>query len=1640
VASYIGNKLQAGEFKKLDSIESSFDGSTTTFNLSFNGTSVIVGDVTNITVSLNGVIQEPTEAYTLATGGSQIVFSTAPASGSDCFITQIGSVGGTATPSDDSVSTVKIQDGAIHTAKVADNAVTSGKLHTAVTADIDSKAPKNEPTFTGDYVKIPVGGTGDRPTATAGYLRFNTDEATIEQYDGSNWNLFPKAALITSLSYSGSVTAVDPAGGETVTISGANFEAGVNVKFGNTLASAVTRNSSTSLTVTTPALTAGDYDVQVINGNGIVTQLINGLSVNANPAWSSPAAGSLGNILNDQLMTNITLVAAEDDSGTITYTVTSGALPNGVSISNDTIQGTPTGYSASTAANFTITATDDENQTATRSFTLTVIVNFYEYEVANSLRFDLADASNLTWTPSGTATDSRKWTFSCWVKGHYNNGNSYGYIFSAGTIGNLSSAPRSNYYLHSNGRFAVNENTSGGTWYQLETYNELWRDPNAWYHIVYVFDSAQATDSNRQKLYINGQQQNLNESGGGSYVPQNSTSPVNTNTLHMIGANAPNQGAPFYGYITEFNFVDGQALAPTDFAETKEDVWVPKAYTGTYGNNGFYLPMTHDDTVEGFSTNLWSPNSTSQSDPTRNGNYFGGVGFSPDFTWIKCRGTGYGHALFDKIRGPHSRLQTTSSPEAASLTYGKTFEDDGMTFGVDYGQNSPETEPYVQWSWDMGDWSGPNLISNGVFTDGDYTGWTVTQGSWSASADGLTGPDGDGKIGQDITTVVGEKYFILVRALHIAGNFWVRAYDGSTVIAGGAYGGNPKQIEFTATSTTTRINFETNGTNEWYVHNVEVRKANTDGSKAAIVKANPTYGQSMVSYIGSATASTIGHGLNSAPEIIIAKNTETSGEHWNVYTAVIGAAKFLELSSNVAEQTATNRWNDTAPTSSVFTVGVAGTTNGNSDRIVAYCFHSVSGYSKMGSYSGTNSTNNTITGLGFRPAWLMVKSVDSSSNWEILDTTRGPGYASSGIERLAANLDDGGQTGYLYADINDDGFTVGNSGIPQLINASSNTYIYMAFADKRSLAFWKDASGNANHFTPRNINRTDLIPESPTNNFAVLNRITESRVSTTSKVAQGSLKTINSSTTSDKNYHLSSMRVSSGKWYVEYYGTSGYAMGGVTYFDSSRWVNQNGSGGISYFGSQDEDYAYFGVTGEIYTNSSATSYGATYGNGDIIGIALDLDSATNTVTFYKNNVSQGAYNLPSDKRWGFGFGQDLASHYHYINFGQDSSFAGTKASQGNTDSNGNGDFYYTPPTDHLALCNANLPNNPFDLLTGEKPSDHFGAIAYSGNGSTQSITGLNFQPDLVWIKSRTGVRWHQIFDVNRGAYNFLSSDQLNEEIYDVNTLSSFNSNGFSLGTSNRVNGSSENYVAWCWKANGTPVSNTDGSITTQVSANTNAGFSIISYTGNLTAGATIGHGLNQTPDMIIFKSVAVTTGGSAAWGTWHSDLAADTTLKLNTAEPAASANDLINQTLPTSSVISLGSVKESNRTEEMICYAWHSVPGFSKIGKYYGNGSADGPFTYTGFKPAFLLVKNITTNGEYWWMIDNARDLNNPVGHMLYPNVDIAEQAPPTYTNYVDFLSNGFKIRSTPGHLNTDGNVFVYMAFAEDPFKYGNAR
>ena len=333
--------------------------------------------------------------------------------------------------------------------------------------------------------------------------------------------------------------------------------------------------------------------------------------------------------------------------------------------------------------------------------------------------------------------------------------------------------------------------------------------------------------------------------------------------------------------------------------------------------------------------------------------------------------------------------------------------------------------------------------------------------------------------------------------------------------------------------------------------------------------------------------------------------------------------------------------------------------------------------------------------------------------------------------------------------------------------------------------------------------------------------------------------------------------------------------------------------------------------------------------------------------------------------------------------------------------------------------------------TIDKPSDYFETILFTGNGSNgHAISGLDFQPDWVWLKNRNTGNTHEAFDSVRGATKTLYPDRSDEEyVNSTGSLTSFNSDGFTVGSGDGANKSGSGIASWNWKA-GTSFTNDAsstgiGSIDSAGSFNNDAGFSIVSWTGTL-ANGTVKHGLNTAPKMILIKCRGT---GSRSWVVYHDSIGNTKHLTLQETDAAATSSASFNNTSPTSSVFSLGSSNNANDNTTMIAYCFAEKQGYSKFGSYTGNGNADGPFIYMGFKPAFVIFKDTATRS--WYLMDNKRDPENVVNNRLFPDAGDGDS---TGLNVLDFLSNGIKIKTNDVSVNASGNTYTFISFAENPF------
>ena len=586
---------------------------------------------------------------------------------------------------------------------------------------------------------------------------------------------------------------------------------------------------------------------------------------------------------------------------------------------------------------------------------------------------------------------------------------------------------------------------------------------------------------------------------------------------------------------------------------------------------------------------------------------------------------------------------------------------------------------------------------------------------------------------------------------------------------------------------------------------------------------------------------------------------------------------------------------------------------------------------------------------------------------------------------------------------------------------------YLTFGNNTSTTtLGYDTSPQGNNWTTNNISLTagvtyDSMTDVPTltsatvANYAVLNPLIR-QYSAVDFASDGNLKYTVGSNGGATDTIIATMAMVSGKWYAEVY---------INAAVSSQWVGVSSNIiveglGTAGGGVRNPGYAYKVNTGNKCNNdNTGTAYAASSTTGDTIGIAMDADAGS--ITFYKNGTSLGvAFTgmTNSGNGWAFGCDSDPNGSFFW-NFGQ----------QG---------FKYTPPSGFVAL-------NTFNLSTPTIPNGatQMAATTYTGNGSTQSIVntvnGTFFQPDWVWIKKRSAAAGSGLFDVIRGAGVVLTSNttdaERNNGTGSGGDLIAFNSNGFNLGNNTTGSAADTNlsggtYVGWQWKANGTGVTNTSGTITSTVSANTTAGFSIVTYTGT-GATATVGHGLGVAPSMVITKKRS--TAGDE-WVIWHTSLTSGTFILLFTTAAQFSSSQYT--AVPSSTVLNLNTATAVNNSgSTYVSYVFAAIAGYSAFGSYTGNGSTDGPFVFLGFRPRWVLIKN-TGQANDWFVMDSSMNTYNVVGEYLFPNTSAASST----NSWIDFLSNGFKIRSTATGNNNNGIVQIYAAFAENPFKYSSAR
>ena len=1246
------------------------------------------------------------------------------------------------------------------------------------------------------------------------------------------------------------------------------------------------------------------------------------------------------------------------------------------------------------------------------------------YEIEQSLRFNDDDTAHFDRTPSSVGARAT-WTYSVWVKGSDFSGDANtllsGGNYSYGTY----------LWFRDGGHIALGRYYSGSYTFLVEA-DGFYRDPTAWYHIVCVFDSSQSTASDRVKLYVNGEQ--ITSFTTASYPSSNFETDINNDGIQWIGERGSNSDLKLHGYLAEAHLVDGTALDPTSFGEYDSNgVWRPIEVSLTGPNDGTtwsdYLtdsngafdssyPATKAfngttdaaNTARATTTNTTStfepPTDISYSSSVEVWTYYSGsvslnggsaVSVSNDQAW-RTIATGSGS------------LDTLTFTASSSTVYLGAIRIDGVVL-IDgnthqYGKNGF----YLTFD--------PSA-TNGIGHDHSGNGNNWTPNNFTTSGTGT-----------DVMSDTPTKNFPTLNPLdNLNGRYSNDPTNGNLEVSipsdSVSKRNFPGFYSTQAIPTTGKFYFEFEPSQEYTTINiVDVDEVDTISSGDHVGQSDKLSFQYFCEsgnyrFNGSTTASGLG-GFTSGN--IYGVRVDLENETFRVYENGIAGSE-LSISGYLGA--------DARIAPSVDASGSSGTVTMNfGQREFAYPpgTASATDYFNCVTYTG-NGGNLSVTGVGFQPDFVWIKNRGRTSSPHVLvDVVRGATKAlttGTGGDTTMNGTDD-------FKSFDSDGFSLGTSS-NFFVNSTNDTHVAWC---------WK-AGGAASDNTDGDI--TSSVSVNQDAGFSVVSYTSQSTKPL--NVGHGLGK--------KPDFILTKNRDATASWGGYHSGT------GAT---KSIFINTTGSGTVSadYFADTEPTTSVFTVNDSNNTHSYGTTnefiaycwtakdgvskFGTYTGNGSSTGpfiecgfkprlvIVKRTDAASN---WFMYDTIRGTNNKLYAENTGTENSEDAGSTSSNTILSLSTGFQMTSGNGSNT----NGGTYifmawaenFSADENFKSLNTANLPAP--EIKDG---SDYFNTVLWSGNGATdRDITGVGFAPDLVWAKDRSGALSHVLQDRVRGAGNtILQSNGTGSETSQGLTngyIDNFTSDGFETtsSTANQnyyFNSGSDTYVAWNWLAGGTGSSNTDGTITSTVSVNTTAGFSIVSYTGT-GAGASVGHGLGVAPSLLLFKN----RDSAENWAVWHSALDATTGehLGLNQQNAVTTNSVIFNSTAPTSTVFSVGNNGRTGSSgDDYIAYCFAEVEGYSKIGTYTGNGSSNGPFIYTGFKPAWLMVKK-NANSTDWKIYDAGREPYNVVANRIAANTSNAELD--GNAQEIDFVSNGFKFRGTNGDQNSSG-TFYYVAFASSPF------
>ena len=1236
------------------------------------------------------------------------------------------------------------------------------------------------------------------------------------------------------------------------------------------------------------------------------------------------------------------------------------------------------------------------------------------FQIDRSLRFNSGDSAHLSRTPVN-AGNRKTWTWSCWIKKTADAGSPDDALFTAGTAG----ATQNRFII----KFSTGDQSLeigqdvSGSFTSFRKTSQVFRDYSSWGHLVVAFDSTDSTADDRLKIYWNGSQ--ITDFAIKNTITQNLDTFVNNTGAHNICADVGNYHGNLNTYLAEVHFVDGQQLAATDFGEyDANNVWQPKQYSGDYNystgtvysasSSGMSSPglmfdgdtstspsLTADGTVYTMLTGVSIPCSSSLR-INANANNF----------QVSVNGGSYTSAT--SVNSTYLSLSVPSGNTLTSLTF-----KDGA--GGGYGVRALEVDGTVLVDGSVGvngfhlNFSDNSTVAS--LGDDQREGATdyPTGTTYGTIEGGSVSDVFDGNLNTELSIRPNGSGVTLDTSVVASSS--VRIYGSSEGTASARYQINGSNTSAVPTTFPTRgwtaitglsfpitINsFGIGGgssTNGARLNAIEIDGNILTGTINDWTATNFSIGSTAGIYaIFSGSSNQY---LRYGASGVLSQNSSFTIEcHFYPHTSNViglfdGGAGQTSIIRNYDNNKIEKQGDNSVDFAGDYTVNawnhIAAVYNGSTDTMTVYVNGASSGTASFNSFTGGNNFDiGTINGGGdgrfdgFIRNFRVTKSVVYSA-----------AFTAPSVD---SNLSALANTSLLVLTTTANGLTTDASGSSR--NMTNN--------------------GSVTSGTTGGPHVNDSLIDTPTNyeansgnnggNYCTLNPIDDRDGAT---YTDGNLQ-VNGA---GGNYHYvgrASFGVSSGKFYWEATINSSinetyYPSPGIASMDENV-PNQlgDGAGGHAYM-----------ANGQKYTSATLSSYGASFTQGDIIGFALDMDAGT--LTAYKNGTSQGTMVTGLTGTWGPSWSHYQSTSLIY-NFGQ-RSFEISSV-----------------PTGYKSLCTQNLDNPT--IADGSTAMD---VKTYSGTGSTQSITGLAFSPDLVWIKNRSVNDTHAILDTTRGTNTVLSSNLTNGDRTESGSVTAFNSDGFTVGGYNDTNRNNSNFVAWTWDAGSSAASNTDGSITSSVRASQTNGFSIVSYTGNSTVGSTIGHGLNAQPGLVIIKN----RDRSINWVVGHLEVDSFKTgrIYLNTSGGQGTDEDFFNNTNPTSSVFTVKDNYEVNyANEDYIAYCFAPVEGYSKFGSYVGDGASPN-FVHVGFRPAFLIVKSTTAND--WVIYDSTRNPYNLISDGIFSNYSYAEVD--NASNYgIDLLSNGFALRTTGGYFTnsnnaSEGHTYLYIAFAEHPFKTARAR